>query len=362
MDIKLFSLCNQDSQEAEAGKKVISNCVNSFFPESKGFSEFTSQKRMLVAISQSLLAADIVLVAVQSTMYNTTKRLLSAALDMKSVTYSEVASAIQNKLDQKKIKQTTYNANISFPMGATLFPTDDYINCGFAITSGGQHIIFMPVEDEKAQQVVFGSLYDYFAELCEPYVVSNAIKERHIALINRTIKKLADDSVKVAVVGNDSSDYLVSFLSKKASSVFTVDMNYELPDNKDLKESSISAARTVRDNNHADLGVYISEPYVNPIDGKNYCVYITVANSEGTAVYLIESDGNEKSKDILKVAVDKLLMLIYNYEKLGNINSEEETAAEKKADSNLKGILGIVASATVLLASIAGFITALFMR
>ena len=68
MDIKLFSLCNQEAPEAEEGKKAILDCVKCFFPECGGFSHFTSQKRMLVAISQSLLAADIVLVAVQSTM------------------------------------------------------------------------------------------------------------------------------------------------------------------------------------------------------------------------------------------------------------------------------------------------------
>ena len=158
MDIKLFSLCNQASAEAEDGQNHILQCVKDFFPECNGFSEFTSQKRMLVAISQSLLAADIVLVAVKSTMYNTTKKLLCAALDMKPVTNGEVASALKNRLDSKKIKENVYNANISYPESATILPTDDYINCGFALTSGGQHIIYMPVEDVKAQEIVLSSL------------------------------------------------------------------------------------------------------------------------------------------------------------------------------------------------------------
>ena len=51
MDIKLFSLCNQDSQEAENGKQKILSCVKDFFPECNGFFDFTSQKRMLVATS-----------------------------------------------------------------------------------------------------------------------------------------------------------------------------------------------------------------------------------------------------------------------------------------------------------------------
>ena len=355
MDIKLFSLCNQASAEAEDGQKHILQCVKDFFPECNGFSEFTSQKRMLVAISQSLLAADIVLVAVQSTMYNTTKKLLCAALDMKPVANGEVASALKNRLDSKKIKENVYNANISYPESATILPTDDYINCGFALTSGGQHIIYMPVEAAKAQEIVLGSLYDYFAELSEPYVAATALKNRHRTLLARTVKKLTDDSVKVALVGN----YLTSFLTKKDSSAFVIDMNYELPSDGDIKALAVSAARNVRENNHTDLGAYISDPYVS--DGSDtLCVCIAIANETGTKTCIVSVEDGESAKELSKVCTDKLLALLYDYERIGN--TEEESAAEKQADNNLKGILGIVASAAVLAASIAGFVIALVMR
>lgn len=357
MDIKLFSLCNQEAPEAEEGKKAILDCVKCFFPECGGFSHFTSQKRMLVAISQSLLAADIVLVAVQSTMYNATKRLLCSALDMKTTENGEVASALKNRLDSNKIKPNIYKANVTYPDTALVLPTGDYINCGFALTSGGQHIIYMPVEADKAEEVVFGSLYDYFAELSEPYIVTNAMKNRHVALIKRAVRKLSDNSVKVAVAGNDASDYLTSYLSKKDSSAFSVDISYELPESDDAKEIAISAARAVRENSHTDFGAYISAPLNN---GDKLSIYLAIANAEGTKTYRIDSEGEEGAKELSKAATDKLLMLLCDYERIGN--TEEESAAEKKADNSLRGILGIAASAAVLAASIAGFITALIMR
>lgn len=359
MDIKLFSLCNQASAEAEDGQNHILQCVKDFFPECNGFSEFTSQKRMLVAISQSLLAADIVLVAVQSTMYNTTKKLLCAALDMKPVTNGEVASALKNRLDSKKIKENVYNANISYPESATILPTDDYINCGFALTSGGQHIIYMPVEDVKAQEIVLSSLYDYFAELSEPYVAATALKKRHRTLLARTVKKLTDDSIKVTLIGNDAADYLTSFLTKKDSSAFVIDMNYELPSDGDIKALAVNAARNVRENNHTDLGAYISDPYV-PDGSDSLCVCIAIANETGTKTCIVSVEDGESAKELSKVCTDKLLTLLYDYERIGN--TKEESAAEKQADNNLKGILGIVASAAVLAASIAGFVIALVMR
>lgn len=360
MDIKLFSLCNQDSQEAEKGEEKILKCVADFFPSCTKFSEFTSQKRMLVAISQSLLAADIVLVAVQSTIYNATKRLLCSALDIKTERNDEVASALANRTKSKKLKPNYIQASVTFPEGAIIMPTADYLNCGFALTSGGQHIIYMPVEDEKAQQVILGSLYDYFAELSEPLVASGAIKNRHRLLISSAVKKLGEDSVRVAIAGNDAADYLVSFLRKNDSSVFTVDMDYELPDeNDDIKQHSIKIARNVRERSRTELGAYISNPFSDEADG-TLCAYVAVANNEGTKTYKIPVEGGESSKELLRACVDKLLLVLCDYEAIEDSNEESEE--EKAADKKFRDIIGIAASAAVLAASVAGFIIALVLR
>ena len=361
MDIKLFSLCNQDSHEAEKGKEFILKCVKDFFPECNGFAEFTSQKRMLVAISQSLLAADIVLVAVQSAMYNATKRMLCAALDTKTAENGEVSAVLSSRPDAKKMKQNFFKASVTFPEASTILPTSDYLNCGFALTSGGQHIIYMPVEDIKAQQIILGSLYDYFAELSEPCAASHALKNRHRALIECAVNKLSADSVRVALAGNDGAEYLISFLKKNDKSVFTVDMDYELPDDvTDIKKLAIQIARNVREKNRTELGVYISNPFVSEDDANMLCAYIAVANAEGTKTYKLISEPGETPKELLRACADKLLLILCDYERIASF--VEESEEEKAADKSFKDILGIAASAIVLAASIAGFITALILR
>ncbi|MEE1245955.1 MAG: hypothetical protein UHL70_01715, partial [Acutalibacteraceae bacterium] len=122
---------------------------------------------------------------------------------------------------------------------------------------------------------------------------------------------------------------------------------------------AIEAARAVRDNNHTQLGAYISDPF-SLSDGDALCVCIAVANEEGTKTYTVSVEDGESEKEFTRVCVDKLLSVLCDYERIGN--TQEESAAEKEADNNLKGILGIIASAAVLAASIAGFVTALIMR
>ena len=361
MDIKLFSLCNQDSPEAVNGKEQILGCVNDFFPSGVKFNDFTSQKRLLVAISQSLLAADIVLVAVQSTMFNATKRLLCSALDIKTERNEEIASALSAKMKTRKLKPNFFEASVTFPQNAVVMPTSDYLNCGFALTSGGQHIIYMPVEDNKAQQIILGSLYDYFAEISEALVASQALKHRHRLLIANAVKKLGSDSIRVSVAGNDASDYLVSFLKKSDSSAFTVDMDYDSPeDETDEKTISIHIARNVRDRNHTDLGVYISNPFLSEEDGNALCSYVAIANEEGTKTYKIIADADEGAKELLRVCVDKLLLVLCDYESIEC--SVEESEENKAADKKLRDMIGIAASAAVLAASVAGFILALVLR
>ena len=201
MDVKLFSLCKQELSETQEGKKYILECVKSFFPDCEGFSAFTSQKRMLLAISQSLRAADVVIIAVQGNMYNATKRLLSAALDLKTAKSDEVANELKPLLETSKIKQNVFDNNICFPSGAEIMPTESYLNCGFALSSGGQHIIYLPIEAPRSDEVVFGSLYDYLAEICEENRNDFAFGRRHAGIMRRTADSLDSEAVKVAFSG-----------------------------------------------------------------------------------------------------------------------------------------------------------------
>ena len=208
MEIKLFSLCDNESASAQAGKKCIYNCVRNFFSPCGEFEDFSSQKRMLVAISQSLSAADIVIVAVQSNMYNVTKRMLLSALGMETAPNEKVVQALSGR----KMKETNFTANTTFPVASELLPTAGYVHCGFAVSSGAQHILYLPIDAPKAHEVVYGSLFDYLAPLAEPDRVAAAMDYRHKAILSRTVNKLNHDSTKIAIA-NTNPTRKSSFLS-----------------------------------------------------------------------------------------------------------------------------------------------------
>jgi hypothetical protein len=359
MDIKLFSLCNQEAASAQDGKKYIKKCVTDFFPECGDFIPFSSQKRMLVAISQSLLAADIVVVAVQSTMYNTTKRMLAAALDMKLEQNQDVAKGLAPALAANKIKANTYAANISFPVTAEIFVTNSFINCGFAITSGGQHIIYLPIDDEKAQEIVFGSLYDYLGDLVDTYVRDSAMIERHKMLINRAAAHLKKESLTVAMANINGKDLILKYAGNNEllKTCFVFENDYNKRSDDAVREYIANTSRQVMDVNKTNLGVVISNAYSG--DDSSVFMYISVSDAKGTKVIKMFAEESEKASDLVSACIDKLMIMLYDY----NEDSEDnDYVHDDSSDKSLRKLLTVLTAASVGVAAILGLIVTLISK
>lgn len=359
MDIKLFSLCKQEVPESEKGKQCILGCVKSLFPECDGFKAFSSQKRMLLAISQSLRAADIVVVAVQSNMYNATKKLLSTALDMEMEDNDAVAEKLMAKLASGRIKPSTFSANIFFPSGAEVMPTDSGINSGFALTSGGQHIIYLPIEAPRAEEVVYGSLYDYLLPLRESDTTDVALEHRHQAIIERTAEKLNADSLNVAVFSETMQEFISSRLkNSKYADSFIFDNMFPEMENQQINDYCTYTARDLRDRNHAQYGVAFSKPYVKESNGEMFMA-AAIADESGTNVIRFFAEPNEQPKELFANAVDKVMLMLCDYNELLNEDDDEAVTTD---DKKLKKDVLRLVSAAVGASAIIGVIVSLFVK
>lgn len=353
MDVKLFSLCKQEIPEVESGKKAILECVKSFFPESEGFTAFTSQKRMLLAVSQSLRAADVVIVAVQGNMYNATKRLLTAALDLKTTRKAEVTKELRPLLEKGRIKQNVFDANIRFPQGADIMPTESFLHCGFTLTAGGQHIIYLPIETPRADEVVLGSLYDFLAEICEDDC-SAALASRHTRLIEKVAEKLDEASVKVAFSGEKITKHISKFSSGR--SCFVCDENeksYSYLTNDEI----ISVVRNLREDKYTDLGIVFSD--IIEDEKAERCIMVAIADENGTSTMKIYEEKDESYDSFIAACADKVMLTLCNFEKLSATDDEEVAT---KADKKLRGNLFKITSGVVGASAIIGLIIALIMK
>lgn len=351
MDIKLFSLCKAETPQIVAGQKHILKCVRSFFTETENFTVFTSQKRMLLAASQSLRAADIVIIAVQNNMYNATKRLLAQALDFKMMKNNSVFKVLNPLFEAGKIPQTALTTNVAFPQGAKILPTDDMLNCGFILSAGAQHIIFLPLEAPRADEVVYGSLYDFLASICEDNVALKGLTARHRAIIKRTADKLDADSVKITFAPSQATSIIEGIaagISSKHSFIF----NHSVIYNESAAENLVDKARQLKDDQFASYGVVFSDITFSK-EGERQ-LSVAVADDAGTNTYTFFGLDGESDDDFIANCVDKIMLLLYNHEKFAENSDCSDKLTEE--DKNLHKLLYFIAGGAVGISALIGII------
>lgn len=357
MDIKLFSLCKQEVPESEKGKKCILDCVKGFFPEVEGFTAFTSQKRMLLAAVQSLQAADIVIIAVQRNMYHTTKRQLCDSLNIELEENETVIDMLSDKVASGKIKQTTFDTNIMIPERAEILPTDSGINNGFTLTEGGQHIIYLPIEAPRAEEVVYGSLYDYLDSIGESSTSEEAMEIRHSAIIERILEKFGENSRKVAVCSDFMQDFITSHIEEQKSVIFDNDIPEK--ESSDLKEYYINKARYIRDEHNAQYGIAFSKPVV--CEGtEEKCILVAIADDIGANTVKVFAEEGEDDKKLFTSAVDKTLLMLYDYQEF--VNSAENDSMPSEEDKLLRKAILKITACGIGASAVIGLITALMIK
>lgn len=356
MDVKLFSLCKQDSAEAQAGMNHIRRCVKAFFSDCEDFNNFTSQKRILLAVAQSLRAADIVVIAVQSNMYNATKKLLASAVDLKIAKNRTVSAALSTALETGKIKQNIFDSNIRFPHGSVIMPTDDYINCGFALSAGGQHIVYLPVEAPRADEVVYGSLFDFFRMICEEDA-EDAFSKRHRYIIKRTAEKLTDDSVTVSFAGDDATE-TIRRLSEGLSATNCFSFANAYINDYSTSAEFIDTARKIINEQGTSLGIVFS-PIKNNESNEHF-ISVAIADEKATTTFDFTAEADESDDDLLLNCIDKTMLMLYSHERLTNSSDPFDT--ETKSDKVLRKALFKAASIAVGASAIVSILVALIAR
>ena len=346
MDIKLFSLCKQELPESESGKKIISDCVRCFFPGCESFSAFTSQKRMLLAVSQSLRAADVVIIAVQSNMYNTTKRLLCEALEIRTDVDADVKNALLPLLETGRIKKNTYDVNVSFPVGARIMPTESGLNCGFTLTSGSQHIIYIPIESPRADEATLGSLYDFLAEICDTNP-ENAYRARRRTILDKLAGTLSEDKIRMAFAGEPAVSYLKSF-APDSSDIVICDKAECGCDSQELTD----IAKSIRDEQSVQIAVVFGK-------GEDY-IPVAVADESGTSIIRIYKENDEDDRDFSAACFDKAMLMLCDHRKLTSIGGDDDF--DTKADKQLRKALAKLSAAVIGGSAIISIIIALIMK
>lgn len=364
MEMKLFSLYRNAADTSVKMQIKVIGCLNGFADSDISFDEYTSLKDMFGGLSKALKSSDFIVIAVDSSIYNSTKLKLMTALSLKK----EQNEAVLKKLSKLELDESAQEKNAAMPEGATVFVSVDGINSGFAVKKGSQTIVMIPFDDQRLDSVLKRGLVPYITnggrltsasemeaaptheEKEEPASqTASEISEQEKDIAAHTLNILKESDVKIAVNGNTNATVMREFAVglDDFDEYFTFTPHIEDRGDYNVTDYTAQMARSAKDLSSATLGACISDIFTTN-DGCDY-ICISVATDKSALVRKLYKEEGEDDAHLIRIACEEIFALI-GEKAMGNnsvgieIAQDEAPKADKKQSKKAKkAIISVIA-------------------
>lgn len=364
MEMKLFSLYRNAADTSVKLQIKVIGCLNGFADSDISFDEYTSLKDMFGGLSKALKDSDFIVIAVDSSIYNSTKLKLMTALSLKK----EQNEAVLKKLSKLDLDESAQEKNAAMPEGATVFVSVDGVNSGFAVKKGSQTIVMIPFDDQRLDSVLKRGLVPYITNggrltsVSEPEVAptyeekeeitsqtASEISEQEKDIAAHTLNILKESDVKIAVNGNTNATVMREFAVglDDFDEYFTFTPHIEDRGDYNVTDYTAQMARSAKDLSSATLGACISDIFTTN-DGCDY-ICISVATDKSALVRKLYKEEGEDDAHLIRIACEEIFALI-GEKAMGNnsvgieIAQDEAPKADKKLSKKAKkAIISVIA-------------------
>ena len=364
MEMKLFSLYRNAADTSVKMQIKVIGCLNGFADSDISFDEYTSLKDMFGGLSKALKSSDFIVIAVDSSIYNSTKLKLMAALSLKK----EQNEAVLKKLSKLELDESAQEKNAAMPEGATVFVSVDGINSGFVVKKGSQTIVMIPFDDQRLDSVLKRGLVPYITNggrlnsASEPETAhthgekeeitsetTSEISEQEMDIAAHTLNILKESDVKVAVNGNTNATVMREFAVglDDFDEYFTFTPHIEDRGDYNVTDYTAQMARSAKALSSATLGACISDIFTTN-DGCDY-ICISVATDKSALVRKLYKEEGEDDAHSIRIACEEVFALI-GEKAMGNnsvgieIAQDEAPKADKKLSKKAKkAIISVIA-------------------
>lgn len=358
MNITFFSVVRGNSEMFSDSKKIISDCVNAFAGQNVKIKNFSSPKRMLVAASQALRSADVVVIAIQASIYNTVKKMICSSLDLNVEQNSIVYDGLYPLYDKGVLSENALTGNAVFPEDSNIFATLDLKCCGFSVVAGAQSIVVLPLDPIKTAETVFGSLYTFLADFGGIKNTDDVVSFKRIAMMTRIVSLLKQKDSKLVFLPLGGKELIaenMAFADEENEIVSFAEKPEARKTNQPAKDYIVSAVQKARVDSQADYACAVSSAFASNKDNTVFVMY-AVCDEKDTVVTKIFANSDETPKEISSAAVENAYILAGSRIMSGIL---EEKRRRNKPDRDLRKKLAIISAAAV--AGAAALSTALAM-
>ena len=328
-----------------------------------------SMAQVSSALSDAFANSDIIVVGAEPSVYSKAKLAILRAMHIKTQLNSEVRERIgDSSLDSQQL-----SLHCAMPENADVFLSEDGLFSGFALKSGRQHFVMLPLDKLRLDAQLSGGIIPHFASQGieaspQPEQSEQKSAEPKSSCAEKAVELLKENGKKVYFASTASCEMVKDMCGEETVKDTFVFTDYSAQRGDEAPRSYIAdLARYAIPETEDAFGAAVSNVYTGnsqETGERKYNIYVALADKNASRVLRFASQPGETPEELITASIELLMDMICDKcknpvaaetsgeDKLFVAEPVEEIEEPTEQESKKKKRRGLMAVLYVLLAII----------
>ena len=355
MNIKIFLLKSERNSYAARLAPELKCIFSEYLPAQDGLQEFGSVKEAASAIAQAFRDSHAILLFAEPAKYAETKKTLSASIGLPlrcdRALFEKATEAGRALVNEASDFAVTH---AYLPENARPIVCADALYAGFAVTSGNQTVLLLPLERGRTEVLLGNSVIPMLNSSYRLRLTMESLRRYNADRLNDICRS---NDIRIAVAGTNTADFFKNYitasegLSERVVFAEKAEKRGSLAPADYVVNLSITAAEFF----NTPYGVAISNAFYSGSDpSAEKIVYLAITNEHETALREVRSVAGEDVPSLLARCCGDLCTFLSDIAGTDTKKRVVGEANRKSLISHYKRTICIVALLIVVLGAFCG--------
>lgn len=316
MKVELFSISKSNTAAQPAARQSIQTMFAAIADQVEPFLSFEDTHSFYAEMGKAFGRADVIVATADEGAFLEQKWNMLKALGLKSEICPAVLQVIR---ENGPVPDATMKAHALMPKDAAVFLTHDGLFSGFALESGKQTLVYLPMIDGRIQDILSEGVQRYFAAHRDPETKPEApqinIPDNNERFVE-TARILAVCDISVAFASTQTVRYVQNGV--RANPLFgDAFIPATIEDDPSSRDSATERMACLADGARKEigttLGAAISNIYKVGSGAQEMFLHVALADSRTSHVRKIVGMPGMSAADLVALATDTLYTMLQDY-------------------------------------------------
>ena len=353
MNIKIFLLRSEQNRYAERLTPELRCIFADQLAAEDSVAGFVSLGDASDALRRAFADSHAILLLAEPSKYADTKKKLAASIGLPlhcDRTLYERSTEVARSLADDKSEFAVTHAYL--PENARPFVSADWHYSGFAVTSGNQTVILMPLERGRTEVMLGASVIPLLNSSYRIHADMKSLRDYHARQLSAVCQ--AND-VRIAVAGTNAADYFREYIASAAELADRVVFSEKAEKRGTLAPADyvVNLSITAAEFFGTSYGVAISNAFYAGNDPTaEKVIYLAITNEHETALREVKSVPGEDIPTLLARCCGDLCTFLSD---IAGTDTKKRLADEENKKSLISQYRRVIAIVAVIIVALAGF-------